>query len=103
MKTKTEKNMDINNIDLFATKKKAEGKRVALYDGADISLTGTVAVVDYEGGYYPLVDLKIGDVANWDQAEIDVWNTDQGLDKNTVDMIINQSMWPSHETNGRVA
>ena len=51
--------MDINNIDLFVTKKKAEGKRVALYDGADIGLPGTVAVVDYEGGYYPCVILRL--------------------------------------------
>ena len=89
--------MDINNIDLFVTKKKAEGKRVALYDGADIGLPGTVAVVDYEGGYYPCVDLEIGDHANWKQEKIDAWNTNQGLDKSTVDMIINQSMWPSYK------
>lgn len=89
--------MDINNIDLFVTKKKAEGKRVALYDGADIGLPGTVAVVDYEGGYYPCVDLEIGDHANWNQEKIDAWNTNQGLDKSTVDMIINQSMWPSYK------
>jgi hypothetical protein len=88
--------MDINKINHFVDKKKAEGKRVALYDGADIGLPGTVAVVDYEGGYYPCVDLEIGDCANWNQEKINAWNTNQGLDKNTVDMIINQSMWPSH-------
>ena len=95
--------MDIDKINYFADIKKAEGKRVALYDGTDISLPGTVAVVDYEGGYHELVDFNAGNHANWDQAKIDAWNTDQGLDKNTVDMIINQSMWPSHETKGRVA
>jgi|TARA_R110000796_G_scaffold317_1_gene1140 hypothetical protein len=98
--------MDVNKINYFADIKKAEGKRVALYNAADLHLPDdakTIAVVDYEGGYYPLIDFEIGDVANWDQAKIDAWNTDQGLDKNTVDMIINQSMWPSHETNGRVA
>ena len=89
--------MDINNIDLFAAKKKAEGKRIALYGAGDLHLPGdakTIAVVDYEGGYYPMVDLKIGDVANWGQAKIDAWNKDQGLDDDAVEMIFNQSMWP---------
>ena len=94
--------MDINKINYFADIKKADGKRVALYDGTDIGLPGTVAVVDYEGGYHELIDFNAGDYANWDQAKIDTWNTEQGLNKNTVDMIINQSMWPSHETNRRV-
>ena len=95
--------IDIDKINYFADNKKAEGKRVALFDGTDISLPGTVAVVDYEGGYHELIDFNAGNHANWDQAKIDAWNTDQGLDNNTVDMIINQSMWPSHDKNGRVA
>ena len=81
--------MDIDKINYFVEKKKSEGKRVA--------------VVDYEGGYHELIDFNAGDHAKWDQAKIDAWNTEQGLDENTVDMIINQSMWPSHDKNGRVA
>jgi len=95
--------MDIDKINYFVEKNKSEGKRVALYDGTTISLPGTVAVVDYEGGYHELIDFNAGDHAKWDQAKIDAWNTEQGLDENTVDMIINQSMWPSHDKNGRVA
>jgi len=52
--------MDINNLDGFAATKKAEGKRVAIYDGTDYYLEGTVAVVDYESGYVPLADLETG-------------------------------------------
>ena len=42
--------MDINNLDGFAATKKAEGKRVAIFDGTKYGLEGTVGVVDYESG-----------------------------------------------------
>ena len=89
--------MDINNLDGFAATKKAEGKRVAIYDGADYYLEGTVAVVDYESGYVPLANFKTGEYVNWDQATIDAWNNEQGLDNAEIDMLINQSMWPTEK------
>ena len=97
MKTKPEKNMDINKIQYLIDTKKVEGKRIALYDGTTMHLKGTIAVVDYEGGFHPLVDTKIGDYVNWDQGKIDAWNKDQGLDKATVEMMFHQSMWPRDE------
>ena len=87
--------MDINNLDGFTATKKAEGKRVAIYDGTKYYLEGTVAVVDYESGYVPLADLKIGDYVNWDKATIDAWNKKQGLTDAEVNMLIDQSMWPT--------
>ena len=89
--------MDINNLDGFAATKKAEGKRVAIYDGTDYYLEGTVAVVDYESGYVPLANFKTGEYVNWDQATIDAWNNEQGLDNAEIDMLINQSMWPTEK------
>ena len=89
--------MDINNLDGFTATKKAEGKRVAIYDGTDYYLEGTVAVVDYESGYVPLANFKTGEYVNWDQATIDAWNNEQGLDNAEIDMLINQSMWPTEK------
>jgi len=88
--------MDINKIEYLVDAKKTQGKRVALYDGTAMHLCGTIAVVDYEGGYHPLVDTKIGDYVNWDQNKIDAWNKDHGLDHDTVEMMLNQSMWPTN-------
>ena len=42
--------IDIDKINYFADNKKAEGKRVALFDGTDISLPGTVAVLTMKVG-----------------------------------------------------
>ena len=85
--------MDINNLDGFTATKKAEGKRVAIYDGSKYYLEGTVAVVDYESGYVPLADFKIGDYVKWDKATIDAWNKKQELTDAEVQMLIDQSMW----------
>ena len=89
--------MDINNLDGFTATKKAEGKRVAIYDGTKYYLEGTVAVVDYESGYVPLANFKTGEYVNWDQVTIDAWNNEQGLDNAEIDMLINQSMWPTEK------
>ncbi len=43
-----------------------------------------------------MVDTKIGDYVNWDQNKIDAWNKDHGLDHDTVEMMLNQSMWPTN-------
>tara|TARA_R100000005_G_C4988325_1_gene196116 strand:+ start:399 stop:683 length:285 start_codon:yes stop_codon:yes gene_type:complete len=83
--------MDINNLDGFAATKKAEGKRVAIYDGTDYYLEGTVAVVDYESGYVPLANFKTGEYVNLDQVTIDAWNKKQGLTDAEVEMLIDQS------------
>ena len=88
--------MDINNLDGFTATKKAEGKRVAIYDGTEYYLEGTVAVVDYMSGYVPLYDYKTGDYANWDKATIDAWNKKQGLTNAEVEMLINQSFRPAN-------
>ena len=85
--------MDINNLDGFTATKKAEGKRVAIYDGSKYYLEGTVAVVDYESSYVPLADFKIGDYVKWDKATIDAWNKKQELTDAEVQMLIDQSMW----------
>ena len=87
--------MDINDLNGFTATKKAEGKRVALYDGTDHYLEGTVAVVDYTSGYTPLYDYKVGCYANWDQATIDAWNKKQGLTDADVEMLIDQSFRPA--------
>ena len=84
--------MDINNLDGFTATKKAEGKRVAIYDGTKYYLEGTVAVVDYMSGYVPLANFKTGEYVNWDQATIDAWNKKQGLSDAEVNMLIDQSM-----------
>tara|TARA_R100000315_G_C5167188_1_gene96402 strand:+ start:100 stop:378 length:279 start_codon:yes stop_codon:yes gene_type:complete len=89
--------MDINNLDGFAATKKAEGKRVAIFDGTKYGLEGTVGVVDYMSGYVPLANFKTGEYVNWDQATIDAWNNEQGLDNAEIDMLINQSMWPTEK------
>ncbi len=89
--------MDINDLNGFTATKKAEGKRVALYDGTDYYLKGTVAVVDYMSGYVPLYDYKAGDYANWDKATIDAWNKKQGLTDAEVEMLINQSFRPANK------
>ena len=89
--------MDINNLDGFTATKKAEGKRVAIYDGTKYYLEGTVAVVDYESGYVPLADLEIGDYVNWDKATIDAWNKKQGLTDAEVEMLIDQSFRPANK------
>ena len=87
--------MDINNLDGFTATKKAEGKRVAIYDGTKYHLEGTVAVVDYESGYVPLSNFKTGEYVNLDQVTIDAWNKKQGLTNAEVNMLIDQSMWPT--------
>ena len=89
--------MDINNLDGFTATKKAEGKRVAIYDGTEYYLEGTVAVVDYMSGYVPLYDYKTGDHANWDKATIDAWNKKQGLTDAEVEMLIDQSFRPANK------
>ena len=83
--------MDIDNLDGFTATKKAEGKRVAIYDGTKYHLEGTVAVVDYESGYVPLANFKTGEYVNLDQVTIDAWNKKQGLTDAEVEMLIDQS------------
>ena len=89
--------MDINNLDGFTATKKAEGKRVAIYDGTKYYLEGTVAVGDYESGYVPLANFKTGEYVNWDQVTIDAWNKKQGLTDAEVNMLINQSFRPANK------
>ena len=48
-------------------------------------------------GYVPLANFKTGEYVNWDQATIDAWNNEQGLDNAEIDMLINQSMWPTEK------
>ena len=87
--------MDIKGLDWFVSAKKKWGKRVAIYDGTEYGLKGTVAVVDYTSGYTPLYDYKAGCYANWDQATIDAWNKKQGLTDADVEMLIDQSFRPA--------
>tara|TARA_R100001126_G_scaffold8122_1_gene4239 strand:+ start:1902 stop:2237 length:336 start_codon:yes stop_codon:yes gene_type:complete len=100
--------MDIKNLDWFAGAKKKHGKRVAIYDGTEYGLKGTVAVVDFMRGYIPLTDSskasmrgyislndsKNNDYANWDQVKIDAWNKKQGLTDEEVEALIDQSFIP---------
>ena len=86
--------MDIRRIQHLVDIKKAEGKRVALYDGTAIHLPGTIAVMDHEGGFHELIDFEIGGHVNWNQDKINAWNKDQGLDDDAVELMVTQSMWP---------
>tara|TARA_R100000353_G_scaffold151486_1_gene109827 strand:- start:1249 stop:1572 length:324 start_codon:yes stop_codon:yes gene_type:complete len=100
--------MDIKNLDWFVSAKKKWGKRVAIYDGTDYGLKGTVAVVDFMRGYIPLTDSskasmrgyiplydsKNSNYVKWDQVKIDAWNKKQGLTDEEVQALIDQSFIP---------
>lgn len=99
--------MDIKNLDWFAGAKKKHGKRVAIYDGTEYGLEGTVAVVDFMRGYIPLTDSSKAsmrgyiplndsnnDYAKWSQVTIDAWNKKQGLTDEEVEALIDQSFLP---------
>jgi hypothetical protein len=84
--------MKLSKLENLVETKKAEGKRVALYDGTEIHLKGTIAVVDYESGFRYIIDETIGDYLNWTPEDITSWNVAHGIDKKTMDRIVDQSM-----------
>jgi hypothetical protein len=85
--------MRIGNIKTSIQLKKEEGKRVALYNGSKLHLKHpTIAIVDYEQGYYPLKANNGYDYHEMTQEEINQFNKEQGLSSEAIELILNNSM-----------